>query len=141
LCEKFNWNFGKECYTQKFGVVVPTPKPTPVPTPWPTPQPTHPGVKIAGLNGFWFKGRLGESCASVCSAEGLVFDAESTQHRGGQAGAHFFPQKDYGGIVEGYGTEIAPETWHNYRWGAGGGYPNADWKVADARMMCACKKR
>lgn len=36
LCEKFNWNAGKECYTQKFSVVVPTPRPTPVPTPKPT---------------------------------------------------------------------------------------------------------
>jgi len=36
LCAKFNWNAGKECYTQKFDVVVPTPKPTPVPTPKPT---------------------------------------------------------------------------------------------------------
>jgi len=38
LCEKFNWGAGKKCYTQKFGVVVPTPKPTPVPTPKPTPD-------------------------------------------------------------------------------------------------------
>jgi len=36
LCQKFKWNSGKECYTQKFRVVVPTPKPTPVPCPKPT---------------------------------------------------------------------------------------------------------
>jgi len=36
LCKKFQWNAGKECYKQKFDVVVPTPKPTPVPTPKPT---------------------------------------------------------------------------------------------------------
>jgi len=39
LCEKFEWDAGKDCYTEKFGVVVPTPKPTPVPTPKPTQTP------------------------------------------------------------------------------------------------------
>jgi len=44
LCEKFKWNAGKECYTQKFSVVVPTPKPTPVPTPKPTPDASQFGM-------------------------------------------------------------------------------------------------
>jgi len=50
LCEKFEWNAGKDCYTEKFGVVVPTPKPTPVPTPEPTPAPTGP-IQF-GMYGF-----------------------------------------------------------------------------------------
>jgi len=44
LCEKFEWNAGKDCYTEKFGVVVPTPKPTPVPTPKPTLDPNQFGM-------------------------------------------------------------------------------------------------
>jgi len=50
LCENFEWNAGKGCYTEKFGVVVPTPKPTPVPTPKPTPAPTVP-IQF-GMYGF-----------------------------------------------------------------------------------------
>jgi len=44
LCEQFKWNAGKDCYTQKFGVVVPTPKPTPAPTPRPTPDASQFGM-------------------------------------------------------------------------------------------------
>jgi len=50
LCAKFNWNAGKECYTQKFDVVAPTPKPTPVPTPKPTPKPAVGFEKCTGDN-------------------------------------------------------------------------------------------
>jgi len=53
LCKNFDWGANKECYTQQFGLVIPTPKPTPVPTPVPTPKPLPPISPITAW-GKWY---------------------------------------------------------------------------------------
>jgi len=49
LCKNFDWGAKKECYTQQFRLVIPTPKPTPVPTP----VPTKPKSQMLGTFGGW----------------------------------------------------------------------------------------
>jgi len=53
LCKNFDWDANKECYTQQFGIVIPTPKPTPVPTPVPTPKPTYDGYSLITTWAGW----------------------------------------------------------------------------------------
>jgi len=77
LCKKFDWGANKECYTQKFSLVIPTPKPTPVPTPVPTPTPTLIGTSLITIwNGwhFWAVDTDSTSDAGVkaaCLAKGF----------------------------------------------------------------------
>jgi len=78
LCKNFDWGEKKKCYTQKFGLVIPTPKPTPVPTPAPTPKPTPRGqLLVTNWGGwdFWAVDTDSTTDAGVkaaCLAKGLV---------------------------------------------------------------------
>jgi len=83
LCKNFKWNAGKECYKQKFSVVIPTPKPTPVPTPKPTPAPVS-GKKIGVVAGweFYAVDALSTNDAGVkaaCLANGFVTPCAGSQ--------------------------------------------------------------
>jgi len=138
LCEQFNWNTGKECYTQKFGVVIPTPKPTPVPTPKPKPL-LGASLVNAGLQGFWFTApKVGMTCTELCSSKGLVFDKANSKHSGNQAGKKFWPQKAPGGN---WVTIECSSTDNNRNWGANGGTPDANFKHPACHVNCACKNR
>ena len=84
LCQKFDWDAKKECYTQQFRLVIPTPKPTPVPTPVPTPKPTTKGSLITYWGGwqFWAVDTDSTSDAGVkaaCLANGLVTPCAGSQ--------------------------------------------------------------
>jgi hypothetical protein len=87
------------------------------------------------LNGCWYIGPVGTTCAQTCQNHG-GYDAVTSTHMGNPICTHFFPNKANG--TNWVQIECCSID-NNTNWGATGMAPDPNWSHPACNVACSCK--